>query len=262
MDPASVVGLLASIESLADGAFKLVSLINTIKQGGKQRLRLFTELNSLWMVLKLLEGHFDPEEQHLNEHWLGAIKLLDEDDGIFDQISTVFEGLTDRLQPKMGHRKVMQTLRWPYDKSEVEDLTAHLERLKNTLSLAYNSTNAAAVREIQSDTKYIKQSVTNDEVKAIMDWISNLNFLKQQVQDTNRALLRRVLIAYGRQASSARLERAQGNGSLIVPNSKHGPPPVRQCSGALALWEPEKPSSPLSQWSTSRTPGETRTSLS
>ncbi|KAL8960007.1 MAG: hypothetical protein Q9193_003220, partial [Seirophora villosa] len=196
MDPASVVGLLASIESLADGAFKLVSLINTIKQGGKQRLRLFTELNSLWMVLKLLEGHFDPEEQHLNEHWLGTIKLLDEDDGIFDQISTVFEGLTDRLQPKMGHRKVMQTLRWPYDKSEVEELTAQLERLKNTLSLAYNSTNAAAVREIQSDTKYIKQSVTNDEVKAIMDWISNLNFLKQQVQDTNMAMLRRVLIAY------------------------------------------------------------------
>ncbi|KAI4089866.1 MAG: hypothetical protein LQ344_005125 [Seirophora lacunosa] len=60
-------------------------------------------------------------------------------------------------------------------------------RLKNTLSLAYNSTNAAAVREIQSDTKYIKQSVTNDEVKAIMDWISNLNFLKQQAGFVSQA---------------------------------------------------------------------------
>ncbi|KAL8750394.1 MAG: hypothetical protein Q9184_006439 [Pyrenodesmia sp. 2 TL-2023] len=187
MDPASVAGLLASIEALAEGAFKLVSLINTIKQGGKQRLRLFTELNSLWMVIKLLEGHFDPEEQNLNEHWLDTIQLLDEDGGIFDQISTVFESLTNRLQPKMGHRKVMQTLRWPYDKPEVEQLTAHLERLKNTVSLAYNSTSAAAVREIQSDTKYIKQSVTKDEVKAIIDWISNLNFLKQQAGFVSQA---------------------------------------------------------------------------
>lgn len=190
MDPASVVSLLASIEGLADGAFKLVSLINTIKQGGKQRLRLFTELNSLWMLLKLLEGHFDPEEQNLNEHWLDTIQLLDENGGIFNQMSTIFESLADRLQPKMGHRKVMQTLRWPYDKPEVEQLTAQLERLKNTVSLAYNSTNAAAVREIQNDTKYIKQSVTKDEVKAIIDWISNLNFLKQQVQHTDSSILR------------------------------------------------------------------------
>lgn len=185
MDPVSVVGLLASIESLADGAFKLVSVINTIKQGGKQRLRLFTELNSLWMVLKLLEGHFDSEEQNLNEQWLKTVNLLDEDGGIFDQVSAVFESLTDRLQPKVGHRKVMQTLRWPYDKSEVEELIAQLERMKNTVSLAYNSTSAAAVREIQSDTKYIKQSVANDEAKAVIDWISNLNFLQQQVQSAN-----------------------------------------------------------------------------
>lgn len=56
MDPISAVGLLASISSLADGAFNVVSFINTIREGGKQRLRLFTELNSLWMILKLLEG--------------------------------------------------------------------------------------------------------------------------------------------------------------------------------------------------------------
>ena len=175
------VGLAASITALAEAAFKLVSLINTIKQGGKQRLRLFTELNSVWMVLKLLETHFDPDEQEIGEHWLETINVLDETDGVFDQISTVLDSLTNRLQPQTGHRKVMQTLRWPFDKSEVEELTAHLERLKSTINVAYNSTNSAVVREIQSDTKYIKSSVASDQVKAILDWMSNLNFLKQQV---------------------------------------------------------------------------------
>ncbi|KAL9598674.1 MAG: hypothetical protein Q9219_004343 [cf. Caloplaca sp. 3 TL-2023] len=181
MDPFSTVGLLANIEGLAEGAFKLVSLVNTIKQGGKQRVRLFTELNSLWTVLKLLESHFDPEEQEISEQWLDTIKVLDQKDGAFDQISTVFDDLTSRLQPRIGHRKMMQTLCWPFDKSEVNNLIVHLERLKSTVSLAYSSTNAAAVRDIQGDTKYIKLSMAHEETKAITDWISNLNFFKQQV---------------------------------------------------------------------------------
>ncbi|KAL8852430.1 MAG: hypothetical protein Q9221_002660 [Calogaya cf. arnoldii] len=176
------VGLAASITALAEAAFTLVSIINTIKQGGKQRLRLFTELNSVWMVLKLLETHFDPDEQEIGVQWLETIKVLDETDGIFDQISFVLDNLTDRLQPKTGHRKIMQTLRWPFDKSEVEELTAHLERLKSTINVAYNSTNSAVVREIQSDTKYIKSSVASDELKTILDWMSNLNFLRQQAE--------------------------------------------------------------------------------
>ncbi|KAL8691941.1 MAG: hypothetical protein Q9218_002923, partial [Villophora microphyllina] len=184
---AEIVGLLASIEALADAGFKLVSLINTIKQGGKQRLRLFTELNSLWMVLKLLESHFDSSEQEISEQWLDTIKVLDQDGGIFDQISEAFDNLIARLQPKTGHRKIAQTLRWPFDKSEVEELTLQLERLKSTVSLAYNSTNAAVVREIQSDTKFLKLSVANDEVKAIIDWISSLNFLKQQADFISQA---------------------------------------------------------------------------
>ncbi|KAL8870107.1 MAG: hypothetical protein Q9174_003770 [Haloplaca sp. 1 TL-2023] len=184
---AEAVGLAASISSLSEAAFKLVSIINTIHQGGKQRLRLFTELNSLWMVLKLLESHFDPDDQEISEQWLSTIQVLDQDAGTFDQISTVFDNLTDRLQPKTGHRKMMQTLRWPFDKLEVEELTVHLERLKSTVNLAYTSTNSATVREIQSDTKYLKVSVANDEVKAIIDWVSNLNFLKQQADFINQA---------------------------------------------------------------------------
>lgn len=187
------VGLAASITALADAAFKLVSIINTIKQGGKQRLRLFTELNSVWMLLKLLETHFDSDEQEIGDQWLETIKVLDESDGVFDQVSSLLDSLTDRLQPKTGHRKVMQTLRWPFDKAEVEELTAHLERLKSTINVAYNSTNSAVVREIQSDTKYIKSSVASDEVKAILDWMSNLNFLKQQVQPSPSTILSRQL---------------------------------------------------------------------
>lgn len=139
------------------------------------------------MVFKLLESHFDPSEQEISEQWLETIEVLDQDGGVFDQISTVFDNLTDRLQPRTGHRKVMQTLRWPFDKTEVEELTLHLECLKNTVNVAYSSTNSAVVREIQADTKFLQISAVNDEVKAIIDWISTLNFLKQQVQQATQS---------------------------------------------------------------------------
>lgn len=180
MDPISAVGILASVEALADGAFKLVSFVNTIKDGGKQRLRLFTELNALWMVLKLLEGHFEADDEELGEPWLCTIAVLDEDNGVFDQISAALEDLDNRLRPKTGHRKILQTLRWPFDKSDVEALVAHLERLKLSVDLAMNSTSAAVIRALQSDTKAIKLSVADVELKAILDWISSLNYLKQQ----------------------------------------------------------------------------------
>lgn len=179
MDP---ISLLASIAGLADAAFKIVSCISTMKQGGKQRLRLLTELNSLWMVLKLLEGHFELEIGALSEHWRKTIANLAEDDGIFDQVQATFDDLTSRLQPKSGYRKLLQTIRWPYDdKSEVEALIAYLERLKSSINLALTSTNAVVARENQNDTMLIKDSVTKGEVKAILDWISSLNFVKQQV---------------------------------------------------------------------------------
>lgn len=177
-----IIGLLASIEGLADGAFNLVSFINTIKEGGKQRLRLFTELNALWMVLKVLETNFESESDELGETWLKTVAVLDEDNGVFDQISRAFENLDSRLRPRTGHRKVLQTLRWPFDKPEVDSLVSHLERLKSSIELAMTSTSAAVIRQIASDTKALKVSAADDELKAILDWISSLNFLKQQVQ--------------------------------------------------------------------------------
>lgn len=224
-----VTSLLASISSLADGAFKLVSFINTIKEGGKQRLRLFTELNSLWMVLKLLEYHLGPDEVR-SEPWLQTIAILDKDDGIFDQIRAAFDDLTSRLQPKSGHRKFVQTLRWPFDKSEVESLTAHLERLKNSVNLALNSTNAAITREIQNDTKFIKLSVTRNEVEAILDWISSLNFVKQQVFLTRLMLFRSVDFS-SRTISSMKFEKALANGFSNDMTSRYGYQAMKPCFG-------------------------------
>lgn len=89
MDLVSITGLLASIETLAQGAFRIISLINAIRHGGKQSLCLLSELCSLWMILKLLEAHLDEDEQKPSEPWLRTIAVLNEDNGTFDLIEMV-----------------------------------------------------------------------------------------------------------------------------------------------------------------------------
>ena len=176
MDP---VSLLASVEAIADGTFKIISLINTIREGGQHRLRIFCELNALWVVLKLVEGNFESEEE-LGDAWLKMIRVLDEDDGVFDQIGDVLDTLKAKVQPKVGLRKAVQTMRWPFDKAEVDTLINRMEHLKSAVNLALTSTNAAVIRDMHSDTKALRLASSDDELKAMLEWTSTLNFLKQQ----------------------------------------------------------------------------------
>ena len=176
-----MIQLIASAESLADGAFKLVSIIKTMKQGGKQRLRLLNEVNSLWMVLTLVIGHLEIEEENFSESLLMTVVTLNEDNGIFDQIRKLLEDLQIRLQPMTGRHKVIQNIRWPFDKFDVETSIAQVNRLKDSVNLVFTSSSAAAIREIRNDAKAIKLAVANEQIKAVLEWISSSNFLKQQV---------------------------------------------------------------------------------
>ena len=142
-------------------------------------MRLFCELNALWVVLKLVEGNFESEEE-LGDVWLKAICVMDEEKGVFDQIGDVLDTLKTKVQPKVGLRKAVQTMRWPFDKAEVDALINQLERLKSTVHLALTSTNAAVIRDMQNDTKALRLASSDDELKAMLEWTSTLNFLKQQ----------------------------------------------------------------------------------
>ena len=72
MDPLSI---LASVTATAAATFQVVSFLGGMKEGGSDRLRLTTEVNSLWMVLKLLEGQLEQTNSH-EEAWLQGVRSL------------------------------------------------------------------------------------------------------------------------------------------------------------------------------------------
>ncbi len=170
MDPLSI---LASVTAIATATFQVVSFLGGMKEGGNDRLRLTTEVNSLWMVLKLLEGQLEPTNSH-EEAWLEGVRSLQVSNGAFDQIRGAMQRLNVKLKPQTGHRKALQTLRWPLtDKKDVEEIVSQIERLKSSVSLVLNHASLAV------GTK-VNDALVNQKVKAVIDWLTPLNFLARQ----------------------------------------------------------------------------------
>ena len=170
MDPLSI---LASVTAIATATFQVVSFLGDMKEGGNDRLRLTTEVNSLWMVLKLLEGQLEPTNQQ-EEAWLEGVRSLQVPNGVFDQIREAMQRLDAKLKPQTGHRKALQTLRWPLrDKKDVEETVGHIERLKSSVSLVLNHASLAV------GTK-VNDALVSQKVKAVIDWLTPLNFLARQ----------------------------------------------------------------------------------
>lgn len=170
MDPLSI---LASVTAIATATFQVVSFLGAMKEGGNDRLKLTTEVNSLWMVLKLLEGQLEPINSH-EEAWLEGVRSLQVPNGVFDQIREAIQRLDAKLKPQTGHRKALQTLRWPLrDKKDVEETVSHIERLKSSVSLVLNHASLAV------GTK-VNDVLVSQKVKAVIDWLTPLNFLARQ----------------------------------------------------------------------------------
>lgn len=170
MDPLSI---LASVTALATATFQVVSFLGAMKEGGNDRLRFTTEVNSLWMVLKHLEGQLESTNPH-EEAWLDGVRSLKVPNGVFDQIMASVQRLNAKLKPQTGHRKALQTLRWPLtDKKDVEDTLSQIERLKSSVTLVVNHASLAI------GTK-VNDALISQKVKAVIDWLTPLNFLARQ----------------------------------------------------------------------------------
>jgi hypothetical protein len=74
----------------------------------------------------------------------------------------------------------MQSIRWPYGRSEVDKLVARIEGLKSSVSLVLGQANVALAREMQEGISEVLKASTENEFKETLDWLSPLNFRQKQ----------------------------------------------------------------------------------
>jgi ankyrin repeat domain-containing protein 50 len=177
MDPLSFA---ASLSALATIAFQLVSYIGSVKEGGEERKKLGTQLTTLWMVLQQLQAQFATDLASGDQSWTEKLQILQRPDGVLSQIGEQLTGLQAKLQSKTGGHKLMQSLRWPLDKADVDRAIQQIYQLHQLLTGVLGQANIALAQEIRKDGAAVKDLIVGDELKSFLDWISPLNFLQRQ----------------------------------------------------------------------------------
>lgn len=84
MDPLSAV---ANITQLAEVAFKILKILETIKEGIKDRANLRDEIGPLWMTLRNLEDRYGSVSEKKKGAWTKPIDSLAEPNGVLNQLS-------------------------------------------------------------------------------------------------------------------------------------------------------------------------------
>lgn len=172
----------ASVVTLANLSFDLITIIRDIKSRNEQKRRLLTEINSLWLVLEDIKSQWDDKDDRFAHDLQSNIVALDNHGGVLAEIRQLIDELTGRLGGKNDRfDKFKQRLSWLWDKQEFENLTLRISRLRDVVSLALTSTNTAILRSIENRTADIQLSHDNENLKAALEWLSPYNFLKQQV---------------------------------------------------------------------------------
>lgn len=189
MDGASAV---ASIGTIVSGAFRVIEILNTIRQGGKQRLRLLTTIGSLWAVLQSVQSSFSTEDGQLTEGIPDPLGTLQGDNGILAQVDAKTKQLKARLLSHEGARGILQDLKWPLAKAEVETSISELEKLTNAINLALTTSTFVTLRETQRICSDIRLATMDAEFKAMVDWVSPFDFVRQQV--CNKKLISCLLL--------------------------------------------------------------------
>ena len=137
MDPLSVS---ASIIAILQMTGSVVQYINGVRGSPTERERFLTELNGINIILLQIQDPLEEAEQAAEPgeaaRWSETLQSLSQPNSPLKQLEQVLRTLESKLAPACGARGIKKALTWPFQKEEVKELIATIERQKTLLNLA------------------------------------------------------------------------------------------------------------------------------
>lgn len=174
MDPVSIT---VSIINLIDTSYRLCDFISDVKDGGKERMKLLKEVSNLCCALDTPMERFNAPQADTSL----LSRTLGKDDGPIQQCEAIINSLTKTLtSSKHVAGRVLQQLKWTFDKREVLQAVDQLHRIQATITQAVQQAMFTVVEKIQQEGSATLGIVEEKYSKDIRNWLSPLNFLVQQ----------------------------------------------------------------------------------
>lgn len=133
-DPLSIA---TSLLGLIQVTAKATEYVKDVKDGGKERMKLRDELRNVTCLLEMLHDRVEEQHGSDSEDALkpAAIASLAGPDGPLESMKATMEDIVSKLAPQAGLRRLAQPFKWPFDKKDVLELFATIERLKTHFTL-------------------------------------------------------------------------------------------------------------------------------
>ena len=183
-----VVGFVASVGTLIEGADFIRRTLDDYRKGGKDRERLLAEVASLKSVLDQLKaGNDQAREDHKQEAWLDVVGQLSGKGGVLERIDDVISEIKLKIERKHGFRGALVQWTWPFVKEDVDRNIRQMQRLSHNVSIVLQTASLKYTSTIHERVTRVEVVTNKRELRAILEWLSSLNFLEQQRLEFSKA---------------------------------------------------------------------------
>ncbi|KAF4978531.1 hypothetical protein FZEAL_5103 [Fusarium zealandicum] len=187
-DPLSTI---ASVIAVLQVAAKATQYLKDVKHGSTDRLRLRDELRSTTCLLEMIKDRMeDSDEMVGSENTLRpmSIQTMAGTDGPLNLFRRVLEDIIAKLAPQDSLGRMAKPFTWPFDKNDVSELLACLERLKSHFSLVMQNDLMELAKltnlkldELDDRAERAEAKSRDDETQKIILWTSPISFRAKHV---------------------------------------------------------------------------------
>jgi hypothetical protein len=131
MDPLSVS---ASIIAVLQISCEVIKYLKDVKDANDDCQRCLADTSNLHGLLISLLPHI--QQTKTGDPWFTSVEQLASENGVIDQFSHVLQKLHAKVQIPDGARGLKKRLLWKFDKTEVANMQASMDRLKSLITLA------------------------------------------------------------------------------------------------------------------------------
>ncbi|KAH6623387.1 hypothetical protein F5144DRAFT_359637 [Chaetomium tenue] len=183
-DPLSTIANVLAVLKLAAVA---TQYIKEVKQASSDRLRLRDELRSTTCLLEMLRDRLEDSEyaEGSDAETLKPLSIasLEGGDGPLELFKRVLEDIVNKLASQNRLSRVAQSFTWPFNKKEVTELIATLERLKSHFTLVMQNDLVELTKlshlkldSIQTQVENARLRSRDEESQKIILWVSTLAY--------------------------------------------------------------------------------------
>lgn len=130
---ADSLGTTTSLIAVLQLSAQVVGYIVGVSGATKERRRLRESVLACESIIFQLQDY--AEDADAETKWWEKIKALEGPNAPLYQLGMTLDVIKAKLEPKIGFRKPLSSLTWPFDEKEIERLISSIEREKLLLQL-------------------------------------------------------------------------------------------------------------------------------